>query len=171
MNASEIFPRLPTETADRIFSDLLAADKAGYRTVMHTLATRRKLRPVYLERKSRPDRHAWMAEDLGRMSNYDMAENVLHSWLLLRHRKMICAFLDSLQIPHDGEGMLETLPSEPDVDKIQAAINTLFTSYDPSACAIYLHVFNAMDIAGWKTLDTIFSEDARFHFSASPSLS
>lgn len=164
MNAGELFPRLAPEIVDTIFGNLFEEDKAGYRSVVQTLAIRRKLRPQYLERKQRLDRHVWMAEDLGRGINADMAAQVLQSWLLLRHRDMIRAFLDSLSIPHDGEGMLETLPPQPDKEQLQNAIEELFKTYSPDAVAIYLHIFNAMDIAEWSHLEELLTSDLRLTF-------
>ena len=164
MNAGELFPRLAPNVADRVFADLFADDKAGYRSVVQTLATRRKLRPQYLERKPRNERHVWMAEDLGRNVNTDLAEHVLQSWLVLRHRDLIRAFLDSLSIPHDGEGMLETLPPQPDRESLQKAVDALFVTFDPDATAIYLHIFNSMDIVGWSHLAEILDSDSRLTF-------
>lgn len=166
MKAGEIFPRLAPNVADTVFGDLFADDKAGYRSVVQTLATRRKLRPQYLERKPRFERHVWMAEDLGRGVNADMAEQVLQSWLVLRHRDMIRAFLDSLSIPHDGEGMLETLPPQPEKDDLQKAVDALFDAYHADAVAIYLHIFNSMDIADWSNLAEILAADSRLVFQS-----
>jgi len=128
MTAVELFGRLPASASDAIFSDLLSSDKPGYKALTQSLATRRKLRPVFVDRKLRPDRHVWIAGELHRASNADLAEHVLQTWILTTHRELVCAFLDALEIPHDGKGMLDTLPAEPPVEAQRAAVETCLVS-------------------------------------------
>ena len=53
MKAYEILQRFPEEAAGEIFQYLYANDKPAYRACLQVLATRRKLRPIVLERKTR----------------------------------------------------------------------------------------------------------------------
>jgi hypothetical protein len=112
MKAHELLQRLPAENAAEILEYLYAKEKPAYRHCLQMLASRRKLRPVVLERKSRPERHFWMISELVRKANDDAATEVLRTWLLGNHREMVCSFLDSLGVPHD-RGLLDTLPPSP----------------------------------------------------------
>src|ERR1700704_508596 len=147
MKAYEILKRFPDEAAGEIFQYLYTNDKPPYRAFVQVLGTRRKLRPVILERKPRADRHTWMHAELARKSNDDAATEVLQSWLLGAHQQVICSFLESLGVAHDGRGLLDTLPREPQKERLMDAIERLLESQSRSAVFAYLHLFCEMDIA------------------------
>ena len=92
MKAHEILQRLPAENAAEIFEYLYAKEKPAYRLVFRCWRPGGKLRPVVLERKSRPERHFWMISELVRKANDDAATEVLQTWLLGNHREMVCSF-------------------------------------------------------------------------------
>ena len=161
MKAYEILQRFPDEAAAEILQYLYANDKPAYRACLQVLATRRKLRPIVLERKTRLERHAWMQNELARKSNDDAATEVLQTWLLGAHQQLICNFLESLGVEHDGRGLLETLPSEPPRDRLMDAIDPLLENQSRFAVIAYLNLFCEMDIADWPTLKQILQEDSR----------
>jgi hypothetical protein len=160
MRAHEILQRFPAENAAEILEYLYEKDKPAYRHCLQILASRRKLRPVVVERKSRPERHLWMISELARKANDDAATEVLQTWLLGSHREMVCSFLDSLGVPHD-RGLLDTLPAEPAEQLLREAVDRIFSKHPHPAVIAYLHLFCNMDIADWLTLRKITSEDSR----------
>lgn len=161
MTANELFARLPSGEAAGVLDWLLENDRAAHKTCAGLLATRRKLRPVFVERKPRGERNAWMAEALGKPANADISIEILQSWILGAHGEMVCQFLDSLKIPHDGKGLLETLPPEPPEQEIQAAVEQLFSKFPPSAVMVYLHLFTSMDMTEWPVLKALVTTDPR----------
>jgi hypothetical protein len=161
MKAHEILQRLPEEAASEIFQYLYANDKPAYRACVQVLATRRKLRPVILDRKTRAERHTWMHAELARKSNDDAATEIFQTWLLGAHQEMICSFLDTLGVAHDGRGLLESLPLEPEKERLMKAVERLLQRQSRPAVIAYLHLFCEMDIADWPTLKEILNEDSR----------
>jgi hypothetical protein len=161
MNANEIFSHLSAETVGELFRHLYENDKPAYRATMDLLAKRRKLRLVILERKPRPERHAWMATELARPGNNDAATELLQTWILGAHKPMVCRFLDFLAVPHDGNGLLETLPAEPPAEKVRAAIDELFSHHPADVVFVYIRLFAAMDITEWPNFPTLIAEDPR----------
>jgi len=161
MKAYEVLQQFPNEAASEIFQYLYQNDKPAYRACVQVLASRRKLRPVILERKARAERHAWMHVELARKGNDDAATEVLQTWLLGGHQQLICSFLDSLGVAHNGRGLLDTLPQEPQKERLREAIEGLLESQSRSAVIAYLHLFCEMDIADWPTLKEILNEDFR----------
>lgn len=159
MKAHEIFPHLPPEARTALFGHLQEKDRQAYRACLQLLAGRRKLRPVIVERKPRAEQYEWLCAELARKSNADAAIEVLQTWLLGAHRPLICQFLDDLKIPHDGNGLIETLPAEP--PEIRATVDRLCEAHSPLAVAIYLHVFAEMDIAHWPVLQQLLLDDPR----------
>lgn len=161
MKAHDILQSLPDEAACEIFQHLSENDKPAYRACIQVLAQRRKLRPVILERKPRTERHLWMRTELARKANEDAATDLLQTWLLGSHSAMVCQFLDDLDIPHNGRGLLDTLPAEPSREKLTAAIDRLFANHSAAAVVAYLQLFVEMDIADWPGLKDILQTDSR----------
>ena len=161
MTAHELFARLsPPETAG-ILEWLQENDRAAYKTCAGLLAGRRKLRAVFVERKPKVERTAWMAENLGKPANGDLATEILQSWILGAQGEMVCGFLDLLKIPHDGKGLIESLPAEPPADSITQAVEDLFSKYPPTAVAVYLNLFTSMEMTEWPCLNSLVSTDPR----------
>ncbi|MEO8205423.1 MAG: peptide ABC transporter ATP-binding protein, partial [Chthoniobacterales bacterium] len=53
MKSQEILQSISPALIEEIFTSIHAREKASYRSLVETLATRKKLRPIYLERKPR----------------------------------------------------------------------------------------------------------------------
>ncbi len=161
MTAFELFARLsPAETSE-IMEWLQENDRSAYKTCAGLLAGRRKLRPVFVERKPKAERNAWMAENLARPANADISTEILQSWILGSHGAMVCGFLDALKIPHDGKGLIETLPAEPPADEVDKAVDQLFSSHPAGAVVVYLNLYVSMDMTEWPHLKSLVTTDSR----------
>ena len=161
MTANEIFGRLSAGESGDVFSWFHEKDRPGYRSCVGLLANRRKLRPVFVERKPRDERHAWMKESLARPANADLAAEILQAWILGPNEKMVLDFLEELKIPHDGRGLIETLPPEPPAAEIGLAVENLFKNHPHAAVMVYLNLFAGMDISDWQALKSLVSTDPR----------
>lgn len=162
MKAHEIFKRMSAERASEIFTYLQREDKPIYKTAIQGLANQRNLRGVFIERKPPQERHPWMQNALGRPLSEMLASHLLQAWLLGAHKPMLNEFLDALEIPHDPDGTVETVPSAPPKEKVAAAVERLLAKYPAETVAIYLRVFREMDSAAqWPPLNEILNEDER----------
>jgi hypothetical protein len=146
MTAIEIFGRLSVPRATGILNWLYENDREAYRSCAGMLATRRKLRPVFVERKPRDERNLWIREALTKSSNADLALETLQIWVLGKNERLVCDFLDALAIKHDGKGLIDELPAEPDAKKVSAAVEAILAKYSPEDVWIYLHLFAGMDM-------------------------
>lgn len=162
--APEIFQQVSPTLASDILSHLQESDKPAYRMAIQTLASQRKLRPIFVERKPRNERHVWMQAALARPSSEPIAANVLQMWLMNTQSPLLCDFLDALGIEHDDKGGIDSLPESPSAEKLQAAIDTVVAKYPPEVVAIYLNSFQSMDIAGWPVLEEALQKDERLQF-------
>jgi len=167
MSPNDIFVQMPESTSSSMLADLFENEKALYKNLIENLAKQRKLRPVFIERKPRVERFAWIKEALGRRQNEPIAANLLQIWLVSRHSPMLCDFLDSLGIKHDDNGTVDQIPPQPEKAAIEAAVSALLEKYDPSIVAVYLHAFQALDETGWPILDDIIAGDSRLQLNAS----
>ena len=161
MIAYELFARLSSAETSGILEWLQENDQPAYKTCAGLLAARRKLRAVFVERKPKVERNAWMVENLGKPANADLATEILQSWILGAHGEMVCGFLDLLKIPHDGKGLIESLPAEPPASEIDKAVEELFAKYPSTAVAAYLNLFVSMEMTEWPHLRGLVSTDAR----------
>ena len=166
MKAPDIFQHVSPALAGEILSYLQESDKPAYKMAVQTLATQRKLRPVFVERKPRPERHAWMQHALTRPLNEAIASNVLQMWLMGSQPSLLCDFLDSLGIEHDEKGGIETLPECPPAEKLQTAVDAVLAKHPAEAVSVYLNCFQSMEIAGWPALAELLEKDGRLRLGA-----
>jgi hypothetical protein len=168
MTASELFAGLSPEQAATVLGALRETNRPVFQSVTSVTASRRKLRPVFVDKKPLPERLAWVATELARKSNADVAVEVLQAWLFASRKPMLCGFLDELGVGHDGEGLIEDLPAEPPRAKLEAAVNHLLEQYGDWEVRVYLNLFCAMDIAAWPTLTEIVQNDPRLQSATAP---
>jgi hypothetical protein len=155
MTPNEIMAALGPRQACELIDGLRERNRPACRTAAGLLATRKKLRPAFLDKKPLPERHAWMAAEMTRKSNADIASEVLQNWLFACHQSMLRDFLDRLNIPHDGEGLIESLPPQPAPGALRDAVDFLVDAHPAWAVMVYLNLFCAMDIATWPDLEEI----------------
>ena len=140
-------------------------DKPLYRATLSAVAEARKLRPVFLERQPRPQRHAAMLATLARPALDTVTAGLIRVWLLKKHKPMLADFLDGLGIAHQ-EGVVEELPPAMDDAKLHAAVDALLGKYPPEVVAVYLQAFNEMNTVGWPKLKTMLESDPRLQLGA-----
>jgi hypothetical protein len=161
MKCYEVFGKLSPELANEIFAYLLEFEKPVYKAMVQNIASRRKLRSIFIERKPKQERHLWLQQALSLKSADDLTMQLLQIWLLGAQREMICEFLDSLGIEHDGRGVVDNLPAAPSRDRLNETITKLLEKRSPEVVALYLHAFQAMDETGWSILDEALATDSR----------
>jgi hypothetical protein len=160
LTSHELLGFMSPALALEILTYVYETDKPLYRAVLAAVAEARKLRPVFLERQPRPQRHAAMLATLARPALEQVAGNLIRAWLLKKHKQMLIDFLDALGIAHQ-EGVVEELPPAMDDAKVRAAVEALLAKYPPEAVAVYLHAFNEMNEVEWPTLRTMLDSDPR----------
>lgn len=146
--------------AGEIITSAYDSDKPLYRAALTAVAEARKVRPVFLERQPRQQRHTTMLACLTRPTMELVAGNLIRSWLVKKQNPMLAQFLDALGIPHK-EGVVDDLPTSVDDDKLRAAVDGLLAKHPPEAVAVYLLAFNEMNEANWPDLKSMLETDPR----------
>jgi hypothetical protein len=165
LTSHELFGFMSPALANDILAFTFESDKPTYRAILNGVAEARKVRPVFLERQPRAQRHALMIATLARPNLEPVASNLIRTWLVKKERTMLVDFLTALGIPHN-EGVVDDLPAAVEDEKLKAAIETLLTKYRPEAVAVYLNAFNDMNEAHWANLKTMLEGDARLQLGA-----
>jgi hypothetical protein len=160
LTSHELFGFMSPALANEILNFIYETDKPVYKQTLGGVAQALRVRPVYLERQPRPQRHAAMAQVLSRPGMEAAAAGLLRAWLVKKHRAMLVDFLNALEIKNE-EGVVDDLPKEMDDAKLKAAVETLLAKHPPEAVAVYLNAFNEMNQANWPNLKAILESDSR----------
>lgn len=163
--AHEIFGFMSPALALEIVDYLHASEKDVYRSALQAVAEAKKVRPLFLERKARSERHREIAEALAKQRLDVVALNVLQTWLLKRQGAMLVDFLDALGIAHKN-GLLEDLPETMLDEKLNPAVDGLLGKYPRETVAVYLRAFNDLNEVRWPTLTAMLDNDARLQLGA-----
>ena len=158
--AHEIFGFMSPALATEILTYAYESDKPVYRATLSAVAEARKLRPVFLERQPRPQRHTLMLATLTKPALEMVTASLIRTWLLKKYKSMLADFLDALGITHQ-DGVVEDLPESVDEPRLKAAVDSLLGKYPPEAVAVYLHAFNDMNEVNWPILKTMLETDPR----------
>lgn len=160
LTSHELLGFMSPSLAGEILAYVHESDKPLYRATLNAVAGARKVRPIFLERQPRPQRHTTMLATLCRPSLEIAAGNLIRSWLVKKQNAMLGQFLDALEIPHK-EGVVEDLPKTVDDAKLRAAVEGLLAKYPHEAVAVYLLAFNEMNEANWPNLKTLLETEPR----------
>ena len=160
LSSHELFGFMSPPLANEILAYAYESDKPLYRAVLSAVAEARKLRPVFLERQPRAQRHATMLATLAKPALDMVTGNLIRTWLLKKYNGMLVDFLDALAIPHK-EGVVDDLPATMDDAKLKSAIDILLGKYPPEVVAVYLNAFNDMNEVEWPNLKTFLESDKR----------
>jgi hypothetical protein len=165
LKSHELFGFMSPALANDILGYIFESDKPTYKAAMSAVAEARKVRPVFLERQPRAQRHAMMVASLSRPGSEAVAAGLLRAWLVQKQNAMLVDFLNALGLPHE-KGVVEGLPKEMADDKLQAAVEVLLAKYPAEHVGLYLNAFNGMNEANWPNLNSILEKDPRLELGA-----
>lgn len=163
LTSHELFGFMPPALAADILEHAHTNDRELYRATLTAVANARKVRPVFLDKQPRKERHAGMIAYLSRPGLELAAGTMLRGWLLKAHKSLLADFLDGVGIAHK-DGVVDDLPDSVDDAKLKTAVDTLLTKQPADVVKVYLHSFNTMNESQWKNLETILKDDARLQF-------
>jgi hypothetical protein len=160
LKSHELLGFMSPDLANDILNYAFESDKPTYKAVLNGIAEARKVRPVFLERQARPQRHALMVSTLSRPGLDQVASSLIRAWLVKKQQAMLVDFLNALEIPNK-EGVVDDLPASVDDTKLKAAIELILTKHSHEVVAVYLNAFNDMNEASWTNLKTMLENDSR----------
>ena len=160
LRSHELIGFMSPSLANEIVAFVFEADKPTYKATLQAVANTRHVRPVFLERQQRSQRHATMLATLTRPALDLAAGTLIRTWLVKKQNAMLVDFLKALGI-ENKEGVVENLPETMDDAKLKAAVEMLLSKYPPETVAVYLNAFNDMNEANWANLKTMLEGDTR----------
>lgn len=162
MQAHELYHAVNPTVIQAMFNWMRETEKDLYKTTVTTLANNRKLRPVFVQKKSIPDQITWMHNTLKLRTSNTVGEHLLQVWFMQGQKDLLVAFCDAMDIKHNGEGAVEgDLPESLDAEKLKDAVDILVEKFDPKIVTLYLRIFNLQTQDGWPALTEILEKDER----------
>ena len=165
LTSHELFGFMSSALANEILLFAFDNEKPAYRATLNAVADARRVRPIFMERQPKPQRHAAMLSSLARPGLEAAAGNLIRTWLVKKHKSMLTDFLNALEIKNE-EGVVEDLPSSVDDAKLKSAVEVLLNKYPHEATAVYLNAFNDMNEANWQNLKGLLESDPRLQLGA-----
>ncbi len=162
MNAHQIYQAADPALITDLFTWLRNEEKDLYKNTVTSLAQDRKLRPVFIQKKSLPDQYKWLHKTLKLKSTDMMGEHLFQLFFMKGNEELLVTFCDAMGIEHDGKGSVESeLPKELDAAKAKGAVDALLAKFDPNLVTAYLYVFNLQTEGGWDSITALLESDDR----------
>ncbi len=166
MHAYELFQNVKPSIVQDMFQWFRDEDRNLYKTALGSLATNRKLRPAFVQKKPVTEQIDWMHKTLQLKTSDMIGEHILQVYFMKGQESMLVIFCDAMEIPHDGKGQVEgDLPETLDADKLKTAVDALLEKNDAALVSLYLHTFNIQTPDGWTELGEILKNDERLKLS------
>lgn len=167
MQAFEIYQNIKPSIITDLFQWMRDEERDLYKHTIATLANDRKLRPVFVQKKSVADQIVWAHKTLKLKSSNMIGEHLFQVYFMQGQQDLLVAFCDAMGIEHDGKGSVDgALPETLDADTLKAAVDTLLEKFDPQLVSLYLRVFNLQTENGWESLTELLASDDRLALSA-----
>lgn len=164
MKAYEIFQEVDPATAASVFQYLRDEQREVYTMSLSTLASNRKLRPVFIQRKPAPAQIEWLVKNVKLKASDEIAEHVIQLWLMKAHQDLLIQFLDGMGIEHDGEGAAEDIPEGIDAKKLKTTVTKLLQDHSAGVVRVYLHVFQMQRPEGWPEITSLIESTPELQF-------
>jgi hypothetical protein len=166
MTANQLLQAVGEDLRNEIISYLQTEQRPAYRAVIQNLATARKLRPVYVQSKSKAEQAVWLLDQLRLRTNEEVTAQILQIWLLKGQSQMLVTFLDAAGIAHNGEGEVEELPEDIAEDNAEAGVAALLAAYPEKNVALYLHMFQMQKPEGFSGISAVIEKRPELKLSA-----
>jgi hypothetical protein len=162
VNAHQIYQNADPALITELFTWLRDEERDLYKNTVTSLAQDRKLRPVFIQKKSLPDQYKWLHKTLKLKSTDMMGEHLFQLFFMKGNEDLLVTFCDAMGIEHDGKGSVEgELPKELDADKAKGAVDALLAKFDAKLVTAYLYVFNLQTEGGWDSITALLESDDR----------
>ena len=135
-------------------------EKPVYKATIGAVAEARKVRPVFLQRQPRSQRHSGMLETLSKPRMELAASTLLRTWLLKEKKGLLVDFLNALGIEHE-DGVVDDLPEVMEEQKLKEAVDEVLQKYPGEVVAVYLNAFSGINEINWPALKTMLESDDR----------
>ena len=162
MKAYEIYSAVAPSVVNQMLDWFRSNDRNVYKSAVASLAEKRKLRPVFIEKKPMTEQYAWIHKTLKISACNTIGEHLMQAYLMAGQQSLLAMFCDGMGIQHDGKGsVVGELPEALDAKRLDSTIDRLIEVFDPKILTLYLRCFNLQAPNGWNELSEKLNSDSR----------
>lgn len=162
MKAYEIYSAVDPSVVNQMLDWFRSNDRNVYKSAVASLAEKRKLRPVFIEKKPMTEQYAWIHKTLKISACNTIGEHLMQAYLMAGQQSLLAMFCDGMGIQHDGKGsVVGELPEALDAKRLDSTIDRLIEVFDPKILTLYLRCFNLQAPNGWTELSEKLNSDSR----------
>lgn len=162
MKAYEIYSAVDPSVVNQMLDWFRSNDRNVYKSAVASLADKRKLRPVFIEKKPMTEQYAWIHKTLKISACNTIGEHLMQAYLMAGQQSLLAMFCDGMGIQHDGKGsVVGELPEALDAKRLDSTIDRLIEVFDPKILTLYLRCFNLQAPNGWTELSEKLNSDSR----------
>ena len=162
MKAYEIYSAVDPSVVNQMLDWFRSNDRNVYKSAVASLAEKRKLRPVFIEKKPMTEQYAWIHKTLKISACNTIGEHLMQAYLMAGQQSLLAMFCDGMGIQHDGKGsVVGELPEALDAKRLDSTIDRLIEVFDPKILTLYLRCFNLQAPNGWTELSEKLHSDSR----------
>ena len=155
VKAHELYTAVDPAIVTQILDWFRANDRNVYKSAVATLAANRKLRPVFIQKKSLAEQYAWILKTLKLNTCDTIGEHLMQAYFLTSQQSLLASFCD-------GKGAVTgDLPKTLEPERLAATIDHLIGLFEPKLLTLYLHCFNLQSPGGWPELTAKINSDER----------
>ena len=166
MKACEIFQNATPALTLQIIGYLKQEHKPVYRATIQTLAQQRKLRPVFIEKKSGPEQVRWIIDTLKLKTSEAVGEQLLQVWLMKGQSAMLSTFVDALGLKHENGVVDGDVPEDFEPAKVKEGIEKMLAAFPAEHVATYLHMFQLQQEGGYPAITEAMANEPRLKIGA-----
>jgi len=162
VKAYEIYSAVDPSVVNQMLDWFRSNDRNVYKSAVASLADKRKLRPVFIEKKPMTEQYAWIHKTLKISACNTIGEHLMQAYLMAGQQSLLAMFCDGMGIQHDGKGsVVGELPEALDAKRLDSTIDRLIEVFDPKILTLYLRCFNLQAPNGWTELSEKLNSDSR----------
>jgi len=162
VKAYEIYSAVAPSVVNQMLDWFRSNDRNVYKSAVASLAEKRKLRPVFIEKKPMTEQYAWIHKTLKISACNTIGEHLMQAYLMAGQQSLLAMFCDGMGIQHDGKGsVVGELPEALDAKRLDSTIDRLIEVFDPKILTLYLRCFNLQVPNGWTELSEKLNSDSR----------
>jgi hypothetical protein len=162
VKAYEIYSAVDPSVVNQMLDWFRSNDRNVYKSAVASLAEKRKLRPVFIEKKPMTEQYAWIHKTLKISACNTIGEHLMQAYLMAGQQSLLAMFCDGMGIQHDGKGsVVGELPEALDAKRLDSTIDRLIEVFDPKILTLYLRCFNLQAPNGWTELSEKLNSDSR----------
>ena len=155
MHAYQIWKDLGPELNHEILDSACTENKKLYKQLLEEVSKALRVRPQKLLEASRKERHDRFHDLLGRPDFGILSQNLLMNWLDKSQRAMLVAFLDKLNLKHDGKGYVDEFPPTMDDVLLKKAVEHLYNTFEKEKVSTYLKTFDSIAACNWPLVEQL----------------